>query len=111
MTNTEKQCSRLDGTEMYCFNCHYWRITVPNFGGIVDKGVCGIYCDEKFEDDTCGRWKQATEDDKVVLMFCRNMINKYTDIHSKELKEWCQKKYKEDMRKRVLKIFDLGEGD
>ena len=105
MTNTESRSSESE----YCFNCHHWRIAIPNLGGLVDQGVCALYCDKRFEDDTCGRWEQATEDDRAVFMICRRMINEHCDQHCKEVQKYAKEKFEEDMRERVMKVFGLTE--
>ena len=105
MTNTESRSSESE----YCFNCHHWRIAIPNLGGLVDQGVCALYCDKRFEDDTCGRWQQATEDDRAVIAFCRKMINEHCSEHCSEVKEHTINNFKDGMRKHILEIFDLEE--
>lgn len=107
MTKTESQFP----DDAFCFNCHNWRIAIPNLGGLVDQGVCALYCDKRYEDDTCGRWEQASDDDRAVTAFCRKLINEHCDQHCKEVREYAQEKYKNDMRQRVLKFFDLEETD
>lgn len=99
----------MTNTESHCFNCHNWRIAVPNLGGLVDQGVCALYCDARFEDDTCGRWVEASEDDRAVIAFCRKLINEHCDKHCKEVQEHAQEKFEEDMRERVMKVFGLTE--
>ena len=93
----------------YCYNCKNWRIAVPNLGGLVDQGLCALYCDARFEDDTCGRWVEASEDDRAVITFCRKLINEHCSKHCADVRETAETRFKDNMRQRILKIFDLEE--
>lgn len=93
----------------YCYNCKHWRLTVPNMGGLVDMGVCALYCDKREEEDSCDRWVEQTTDDRAVQIAVRRMINEHCSEHCADVRDTALEKFKDSMRQRVLKMFDLEE--
>lgn len=93
----------------HCYNCKHWRLTVPNMGGIVDMGICALYAEKREEEDSCGRWVEQTSDDRAVQIAVRRMINEHCSEHCKDVRDTALESFKNDMRSRILKIFDLEE--
>lgn len=93
----------------HCYNCKHWRLAIPNMGGIVDIGICALSAERREEEDSCGRWVEQTSDDRAIQIAVRRMINEHCAEHCADVRDSALEDYKDGMRQRVLKIFDLEE--